>query len=116
MSVFAKENNLTIKELATSQKKYACGNVLKDAKLKGNKKYECFYGFHMFLINIMSFYMIFICFFYQHNEFLYDLYMTLDQNNEFFHKENNLEIKELDKSRKKRRLRQRSAGREAQRK
>ena len=53
--------------------------------------------------------------FYQNNELLYDFYMTFDQNNEFFHKENNLEIKVLGKSQK-RRLRQRSEGREAQRK
>ena len=34
---FDKENNLEIKELAESQKKGACGSVLKDAKLKGSK-------------------------------------------------------------------------------
>ena len=45
---FHKENNLKIKELAKSQKKGACGSVLKDAKLKGSKKYELFYDFHMF--------------------------------------------------------------------
>ena len=47
---------------------------------------------------------------------LYDLYMMFDQHYEFFHKENNLEMKVLQKDRKKRRLRQRSEGREAQRK
>ena len=44
---FHKENNLEIKELATSQKKGACGSVLKDAKLKGSKKHELLYDFHM---------------------------------------------------------------------
>ena len=34
---FHKKNNLEIKELAKSQKKGACGSVLKDAKLKGSK-------------------------------------------------------------------------------
>ena len=53
----------------------------------------------------------------QHNEFLYDLYMMFDQKQRIFHKENNLETKELQTYRKqKRRLRQRSQGREAQRK
>ena len=35
-----KENNLEMKELAKSQKKGACGSVLKDAKLKGSKNDE----------------------------------------------------------------------------
>ena len=51
----------------------------------------------------------------QNSECLYDCSMIFDQNNKLFHKENNLEIKVLQKSQKKR-LRQRSAGREAQRK
>ena len=37
----------------------------------------------------------------QHNELLYDFYMNFDQNNELFHKENNLEIKVLQQSQKK---------------
>ena len=78
---FDKENNLEIKELSKSQKKGACGSVLKDAKLKGSKKYELLYDFRMF--------------FDQHNEFLYDLYMMFDQSNDLFDKENNLEIKVL---------------------
>ena len=41
--------------------------------------------------------------------------MIFNQKQRIFHKENNLEIKELQKYRKKR-LRQRSEGREAQRK
>ena len=40
-------------------------------------------------------------FFDQNNEFLYDFNMTFYQNNEFFDKEHNLEIKELAKSQKK---------------
>ena len=68
-------------------KKGACGSVLKDAKLKGSKIYELLYDFHMFLD--------------QNNEFLYDFNMTFYQNSEFFDKENNLEIKELQKSQKK---------------
>ena len=45
--VFDKENKLEIKELSKSQKKGACGSVLKDAKLKGSKTYELLYDFHM---------------------------------------------------------------------
>ena len=37
----------------------------------------------------------------QNNELLYDLYMIVDQNNDLFDKENNLEIKVLQKSQKK---------------
>ena len=37
----------------------------------------------------------------QTNEFLYDFYMILDRHNELFHKEHNLEIKVLEKSKKK---------------
>ena len=62
---FDKDNNLEIKELAKSQKKGACGSVLKDAKLKGSKKYELVYGFHMFVD--------------QNNEFLYDFHMFLSK-------------------------------------
>ena len=58
---FDKENNLEIQELAKSQKKGACGSVLKDAKLKGSKTYELLYDFHML--------------FDQHNECLYDCHM-----------------------------------------
>ena len=65
---------------------------------------------------MMSCYMIFICFLIKTMSFLYDFSMIFDQHNEFFHKENNLEIKELANISKKMRLRQRSEGREAQRK
>ena len=65
-----KENNLEIKDLAKSQKKGACGSVLKDAKLKGSKQYEILYDVHML--------------FDQNNEFLYDFNMIFDQNNVFF--------------------------------
>ena len=40
-------------------------------------------------------------FFDQNNELLYDFYMFFGQHNEFFDKENNLEIKVLQKSQKK---------------
>ena len=65
---FHKENNREIRILAKSQKKGACGSVLKDAKLKGSKTYELLYDCYMF--------------FDQHNEFLYDCYMIFDQNND----------------------------------